>query len=242
MGAPYFAWRSHHEKNFMKKSKRFQEVETQIDKTKIYPIDEIIDLVKKTSTVKFDASIEMHIRLGIDHKKSDQQIRGSVILPHGTGKTQIIAAFVEDDKVKEAKEAGADIIGDEETIAKIKQTGKVNFDIVIATPEMMKKLASAAKILGPKGLMPSPKNGTVTPNIGKAIEELKRGKINFKNDDTGNLHIIIGKVSFDDNKLKENLEAIIEAVNKAKPSGVKGTYIKNAVLTSSMGPGIKLAI
>jgi len=226
----------------MKKSKRFKEIEKQINPTKSYPVDEAVDLVKKTSTIKFDASVELHIRSGIDAKKSDQQIRGSVILPHGTGKKQIIAAFVEDDKIKEAQKTGADIIGDEEIIAKIKQTGKVNFGIAIATPGMMKKLASAAKILGPKGLMPSPKDGTVTPNVGKAIEELKKGKISFKNDDAGNLHIMIGKVSFDNNKLKENLEAVMEAVNKAKPSGIKGTYIKNAVLTSSMGPGIKLSI
>ena len=221
-----------------KKTKEFKEV----DPLKSHTTEEAVELVKKTSTAKFDASVELHIHLGIDPKKSDQQIRGSVILPHGTGKKQIIAAFVEDDKVKEAKEAGADIIGDEEIITKIKQTGKVNFDIVIATPGMMKKLASAARILGPKGLMPSPKDGTVTPNVGKAIEELKKGKISFKNDDTGNLHLMIGKVSFDNNKLKENLETVLEAINKAKPSGIKGTYIKNAVLTSSMGPGIKLVI
>lgn len=229
--------------NYMPKSKRFIGTEKQVDKTKTYPIDEAVELVKKTSTVKFDASVELHVRLGIDPKKSDQQVRGSVILPHGTGKKQIIAVFAEEGKIKEAKEAEADIIGNEELIAKIKQTGKIDFDVAVATPEMMKKLAPAAKILGPRGLMPSPKDGTVTSDIGKAVRELKMGKINFKNDDTGNLHLIIGKVSFEKNKLKENLELALEAINKAKPTTIKGgTYIKNIVLTSSMGPGIKLAV
>lgn len=226
----------------MKHSKRFNELKKLINPKKTYLPEEALELVKKTATVKFDSGIEVHIRLGIDPKKGDQQVRGSVVLPNGTGKTKKIAAFVSADKVKEAKTAGADIIGDEEFIAKIKQTGKCDFDVAIATPDMMKKLALIAKILGPKGLMPSPKDGTVTEDIKGAIEDLKKGKASFKNDDSGNLHILIGKTSFDGKKLAENFETLLEAVKKAKPAGSKGVYIKNISLASSMGPSVKVAL
>lgn len=212
----------------------------EIDQNKVYNIDDALTLIKKTSTVKFDASVEVHARLGIDPKKGDQQVRSTVVLPHGTGKTRTVAAFVGNNDEKAAKEAGADFVYSEEDIKKIKDTGKIEFDIAVATPEMMPKLAIAAKVLGPKGLMPNPKTGTVDVNIKKIIEELKKGKAAFKNDDGSNVHIAIGKISFDDAKLKENYEAFLEALKKAKPNSAKGTYIKSIFLTSSMGPSIKI--
>ncbi len=218
------------------------DLETLVDKTKVYTVDEAIALVKKTSTVKFDASIEAHVRLGINPKKSDQQIRSTVILPHGTGKTKTVAAFVGANDEKTAEQAGADFIYGEEEIKKIKDTGKVEFDIAIATPEMMPKIAVAAKVLGPKGLMPNPKTGTVDTDVKKMIEEIKKGKASFKNDDTGIIHQSIGKVSFDDAKIKENLGAFIETLKKLKPTTIKGTYIKSLFLASSMGPGIRVEV
>ncbi len=221
-------------------SKRMATAKTEIDKNKVYNIDEAIALVKKTSTVKFDASVEVHARLGIDPKKGDQQVRSTVVLPHGTGKTKTVAAFVGSNDEKAAKEAGADFIYGEEDIKKIKDTGKVEFEVAVATPEMMPKLAIAAKVLGPKGLMPNPKTGTVDANVKKIIEELKKGKAAFKNDEGSNIHIAIGKISFDDAKLKENYKAFMEALNKAKPNSAKGSYIKSIFLTSSMGPSVKV--
>lgn len=218
------------------------ELKAQVDKTKTYDLDEAIALVKATSNVKFDASVELHANMGIDPRKADQQIRATVVLPHGTGKTKRIAAFVGPNHEAEAKEAGADLILGEADIKDIKTTGKVDFDVAIATPEMMPKLAVAARVLGPKGLMPNPKTDTVGPNVTKMIDALKKGKAAFKNDDTANIHQVIGKVSFDDAKLKENFEAFMDALKKAKGTGVKGTYIKSLTLTSSMGPAIKVAL
>ena len=226
----------------MQRSKRYQEAAKKIDKNKIYSVEEAIKLVKETSATKFDGSVEVHLNLSIEPSKSDQQVRGAVTLPHGTGKTKKICAFVSGDKDKEAKEAGADVFGGEELIAQIKTTGKVDFDIAIATPDMMPKLAIIAKILGPKGLMPSPKNETITTNLKKTIDELKRGKVNFKNDDTANVHQIIGKVSFKEVQLAENYKAFMDAVRKAKPSSAKGSYINSISLASSMGPGIKVQL
>jgi len=220
-------------------SKRMTDLQTKIDKTKVYELDEALSLVKDTSNVKFDAGIELHLNLGINPKKTDQQIRTTVILPHGTGKTKKVAALVDSSKEKEAKDAGADLIYTEEDIKKIKDTGKIEFDVIVTTPDMMPKMAIAAKILGPRGLMPNPKTDTVGPNITEMIESLKKGKVGFKNDDTSNIHQLIGKISFTTEQLKENLETFMEAIKKAKPSGVKGTYIKTMTLTSSMGPGIK---
>ena len=224
----------------MKRSKRFSELKKLIDPKRTYPLTEAIELVKKTSTVKFDAGVEIHLRLGIDPKKGDQQIRGTVTLPHGTGKTKKIAVFTENEK--EAKEAGADLAGAKELIDKIKKTGKTDFDIAVATPDMMKNLAPIAKILGTRGLMPSPKNETITTNIKKTVKELKGGKVAFKNDDTTNIHLLVGKVSFDDKKLIKNIETFTDAVKKAKPASTKGTFIQNASISSSMGPGIKIEI
>jgi len=223
-------------------SKRMTDLKTKVDSTKVYTLDEAITLVKATSNVKFDASVEFHARLGIDPKKSDQLIRATVVLPHGTGKTKRIAAFVGPNDEKAAKDAGADLVLGEEEIKAIKDTGKIDFDIAVATPEMMPKLAVAARVLGPKGLMPNPKTDTVDKNVAKMIEALKKGKAAFKNDDQANIHQLVGKVSFDNAKLKENIETFIEALKRAKPSGSKGTYIKTAFLTSAMGPSVKISV
>jgi large subunit ribosomal protein L1 len=212
-----------------------------VKKNYVYPWDEAVKLIKETSGVKFNASVEVHARLGIDPKKGDQQIRSTVVLPHGTGKTKKIAAFVAPEKEKEAKDAGADFVYGEEEIKKIKDTGKIEFEIAVTTPDMMPKLAAVAKVLGPKGLMPNPKTETVGPHIKKMIEELKKGKVTFKNDDTANIHQIIGKASFSEAQLKENLTIFIEALKKAKPSSAKGTYIKNLVVCTTMGPAIKIS-
>ena len=214
----------------------------ELDKQKVYSLEEGIELTKKLSKTKFDASVEAHFRLGIDAKKGDQQIRTAVSLPHGTGKTIKVAAFVSPEKEKEVKTAGADFVGSEDLIAEIKKTEKTDFQVAVAEPAMMRHLAKIAKILGTRGLMPSPKNETVTPNPAKAVEELKKGKISFKNDDTGNIHVIIGKISFDDKKLIENFEVLINTIKKVKPNKAKGVYIKNISISSSMGPGIKIVV
>jgi len=222
-------------------SKRMDGLRAKIDPKKVYPVDEAIALVKETAQTKFDAGIEVHARLGIDTKKSEQQIRATVVLPHGTGKSRTVAAFVSPEKEKEAKEAGADFVYGEEDIKKIKDTNKIAFEVAVTTPDMMPKLAAIAKILGPKGLMPNLKTETVGPNIKKLIEELKRGKITFKNDDNGNVHQIIGRASFTDAQLKENFLVFTDALAKAKPSSAKGIYIKNLIVCASMGPAIKIA-
>ena len=209
---------------------------------KIYSIDEALELIKKNAKAKFDESVEVHIRLGIDVKKGDQQIRGTIILPYGSGKTKKIAVFTEkEDEIKEIKKLGMDLVGGEDLIEQIKQTGKCDFDVAIATPEIMKNLAKIARILGPKGLMPNPKTETVTTNIKKTIEELQRGKVTFKNDDSGNIHQNIGKVSWSIEKLKENFEAFLEIIKKSKPTKSKGIYIKNIVLCSTMGKSVRVA-
>lgn len=222
-------------------SKESQET-VEFDKSLTYKPEMALELVKKLHKAKFDASIELHFRLGIDPKKGDQQIRTAVSLPHGTGKDVKIAAFVSKDNEKAVKDAGADIVGGEELIEEIKKTEKTDFEVAVAEPAMMKNLAKVAKILGTRGLMPSPKNETVTDDPVKAVKELKKGKVNIKNDATSNVHTVIGKVSFDDKKLLENFKTILDAVQKAKPAKAKGQYIKNIVLSSSMGPGVKVNI
>jgi len=212
------------------------------DRFKAYTLDEALELAKKFTATKFDASVEVHFRLGIDTKKGDQQIRSAVSLPHGIGKTVKVAAFVPADKENEVKAAGADIVGGEDLIAEIKQSEKTDFEVAIATPDMMRLLAPIAKILGTRGLMPSPKNETVTADPAKAVAEIKKGKISFKNDDTGNIHMAIGKVSFEKEKLVENFNAVVDLIRKLKPAKAKGVYIKNVSITTTMGPGIKVSL
>ncbi len=212
-----------------------------VDKNKVYSLEEAVKLLAETSGVKFDATVEVHANLGINTKKSEQQVRATVVLPHGTGKTKTVAAFVSAEKEKEAKEAGADFVYGEEEIKKIKDTGKIEFEIAVTTPDMMPKLAAIAKVLGPKGLMPNPKTETVGPSIKKMIEELKKGKVTFKNDDSGNVHQAVGKISFGEDKLKENITAFLEALKKAKPATAKGAFISSLTLCSAMGPAIKIS-
>ncbi|OIO52328.1 MAG: 50S ribosomal protein L1 [Parcubacteria group bacterium CG1_02_44_65] len=213
-----------------------------IDQTKAYPLAEAIALVKKSAKTKFDASVEVHFRLGVDTQKGEQQVRLAVSLPHGTGKTIKVAAFVTPAKEKEVRAAGADYVGGEELINEIKKNEKTDFQVAVAEPGMMKNLATIAKILGTRGLMPSPKNETVTPDPAKAVAELKKGKVSLKNDDTGNIHVAMGKVSFPAESLMENFTALLEAVRKAKPATSKGIYLKNITINATMGPGIKVAI
>lgn len=211
-----------------------------IEKNKVYSVSEAVKLVKESKVAKFDESVEVHVRMDIDPKKGDQQVRGAMVLPNGTGKSKKIAVATTT-KIDEAKKAGADIVGAEDLIEKIK-AGKIEFDILVATPEMMPKLAPIAKILGPKGLMPSPKAETVTDKIAETVEMLKKGKVSFKNDNTGNLHQVIGKVSFDEKKLEENLISFVDALQKSKPVGVKGKFIIGISICSTMGPAVRVSI
>lgn len=223
-------------------SKRFRAAQQLIDVLKSYPIDEAVALMKQTATTKFDGSVEVHVHLGIDPSKAEQMVRGTTQLPHGTGKKLKIAVFAKGEMAKQAKAAGADIVGDEDLIAEIKKTGKTDFDIALAAPDMMRLLAPIAKTLGTKGLMPNPKNDTVAPDPAATVKALQTGKIAFRNDTTANVHQIIGKVSFSADQLKSNFEALIDALRKSKPSESKGTYLASVTLTSSMGPGIKVAV
>ena len=225
-----------------KPSKRYQEAIKLVDDKKVYSVDEAIALVKQTSTVKFDSGIDVHVKLTIDPRKGDQLVRSTVTLPHGNGRSVTVAVVTGDsDQQKAAKAAGAEIVGEKELIEEIK-AGKATFDVLVATPDAMKLLAPVAKILGPKGLMPNPKDGTVTQNIGEAVAQLKKGKISYKNDDSANLHVLIGRASFTEQQLKENFQTIMDSILKAKPAASKGTYIKSVSLASSMGPGVKVAL
>lgn len=226
----------------MPRSKRYSELKKLVDPKKLYAPAEAVELAKKTAGTKFDSTVEVHMNLGIDVTKSDQLVRATLVMPHGTGKTKRVAAFVPADKEKDAKEAGADLVGSEELIAEIAKTNKVDFDVAVATPDMMQKLAKIAKILGPKGIMPNPKTETVGANVKKMVEELKRGKVTIKNDATGNIHQALGKASADPKDLLENFEAVVTAMRKAKPASSKGTYFKTVVVTTSMGPGIKVDV
>ncbi len=222
------------------RGKKYRKIFEKIDKNKEYTIEEALELIKKNRISKFDESIEVHIKTNIDAKKGDQQIRGTVILPHGVGKTKKVAVITTT-KEEDAKEANADIVRGEDFINDIKK-GNIDFDVLIATPEVMPKLASVARVLGPKGLMPNPKTDTVTDNVKKVVKMFKKGKIDFKNDNTGNVHQVVGKISFDNNDLIENIKAFVEAVNKSKGEGVKGRLISKVVICSTMSPGIKISI
>ena len=221
-------------------SKRMKEAVALLDHEQKYSVEEAVKLAKETSKVKFDASLEIHLNLDIDSEKTEQRVRTQAVLPHGTGKTLRVAAFVGEEKEKEAKAAGADVIGGVELIKEIKETEKTDFDIAVAEPSIMKNLAQIAKILGQRKLMPSPKTGTVGEDIQKMIGEVKGGRVDIKTDDGGNIHQIIGKVSFDDEKLIENYKAFLEAVKKARPEGVKSGFVKNIYVASSMGPSIRI--
>lgn len=224
-----------------KLGKKYQDAAAKVDPEKLYSLTEAVALAKETSTVKFDATVEFHVRTGIDPKKPEQALRGTLNLPHGSGKKYSIAAIVTDDKVKVAKDAGADEAGLEDLIAELGK-GKIKYDVVVATPDTMKKLGKVAKILGQKGLMPNPKSGTVTTDVEKTIKEIKGGRIEFRNDKEGNLHVPMGKVSFDVQALENNAKTLLKALRDAKPAGVKGTYLKTMSLATSMGPGIKVDV
>lgn len=225
----------------MKRSKRYKALAEKIDATKVYTLSEGLEMLKNDKN-KFDTGVELHVRLGIDASKSDQLVRGTVVLPHGTGKTKKVIAFVSPDREAEAKEAGADIIGTDEVIAEIKTTGKCDFDVAVATPDMMRKLGQIAKIMGQQGLMPSPKTETVGPDVKKMVSELKGGKIAFRCDDGGNVHMLVGRVSFPTENLIENVKAVMASLKRLKPAESKGTFLRNTVVASSMGPGIKVSI
>ncbi len=224
-----------------KKGKKYQEAAKLIDKNKVYDVTEGIELVKKAASAKFDETVEAAFRLGVDPKRADQQIRGAVVLPHGTGKVQRVLVFAKGEKAKEAEAAGADYVGEADMIAKI-QGGWFDFDVVVATPDMMGEVGKLGRVLGPKGLMPNPKTGTVTFDVTKAVNEIKAGKIEYRVDKAGNIHAPIGKVSFDADKLAENLAALTEALNRAKPAAAKGVYMKNVSISSTMGPGVRVAV
>ena len=222
----------------MKRSKKYRAALELIDSSKIYTIEEAVALVKKTSTVKFDATVDLSFRLGIDPKKADQQVRGTIVLPHGNGKTKVVLAIT--DKTEEALAAGADYAGGKEMLEKIQKENWFAFDALVATPNMMGEIGKLGRVLGPKGLMPNPKTGTVSPDIAKAVKDIKAGKVEYRVDKEANMHVSVGRVSFEEAKLVDNVNALTEAIVKAKPAACKGTYIKNAVIHTTMGPSIKI--
>ena len=224
----------------MKKGKKYLEAKKLVEKNKLYTKEEAIKLVKETNVANFDASVEVALRLNLDTKKADQQLRGATVLPNGTGKVNKVLVIAKGDQAKAATEAGADFVGDMDMIEKIEKENWFGFDTLIATPDMMPILGKLGKVLGPKGLMPNPKTGTVTMDVKKAVEDVKKGRVEYRTDSYGNVHAIIGKVSFDDAKLIENLESFVSLMIKIKPSVVKGKYIKNVSVASTMGPGIKI--
>ena len=224
----------------MKKGKKYVEAAAKIEKGRAYTKEEAIKLVKETSTTKFDSSVEIAIRLNLDTKKADQQLRGALVLPNGTGKTKKVLVLARGAQAEAAREAGADYVGDMDMIAKIEQENWFDFDVIIATPDMMPVLGKLGKLLGPKGLMPNPKTGTVTMDTAKAVKEVKGGRVEYRTDSYGNVHVLVGKVSFTEEQLLENIKAFVSLIMKSKPSVVKGEYIKNISVSSTMGPGIKI--
>ena len=226
----------------MKHGKKYVEAAKLVDRTTFYEPEEAIALAKKTAVAKFDETIEVHIRTGCDGRHADQQIRGAVVLPNGTGKTVKVLVFAKGDKVNEAEAAGADYVGGDELIPKIQNEGWLDFDVVVATPDMMGVVGRLGKVLGPKGLMPNPKAGTVTMDVAKAIKDIKAGKIEYRLDKNNIVHVPVGKASFTDEALQENFKALMDAIVKAKPSALKGQYLRSITLTSTMGPGVKVSV
>ena len=224
----------------MKKGKKYVEAASKVERSRAYTKEEAIKLVKETSTTKFDASVELAIRLNLDTKKADQQLRGAIVLPNGTGKTKKVLVLAKGPMATAAKEAGADYVGEADMIEKIENENWFDFDVIVATPDMMPALGKIGKILGPKGLMPNPKTGTVTMDTKKAVEDIKKGRVEYRTDSYGNVQVIIGKVSFTEEQLLENMNAFVSLILKTKPAVVKGTYVKNISVSSTMGPGIKI--
>lgn len=226
----------------MKHGKKYSEAAKLVDRTTFYETADAIALVKKTATAKFDETIEVHIRTGCDGRHAEQQVRGAVVLPNGTGKTVKVLVFAKGDKVAEAEAAGADYVGGDELVPKIQNDGFLDFDVVVATPDMMGVVGRLGKVLGPKGLMPNPKAGTVTMDVTKAINDIKAGKIEYRLDKANIIHVPVGKASFTEQQLEENFNALIEAITKARPSALKGQYLRSVTLTSTMGPGVKVSV
>ncbi len=226
----------------MKKGKKYVEALSKIEKNKTYTKEEAVKLVKETSTTSFDSSVELAIKLNLDTKKADQQLRGAIVLPNGTGKVKKVLVIAKGAQAEAAKAAGADFVGDMDMLEKIEKENWFEFDTMVATPDMMPQLGKLGKILGPKGLMPNPKTGTVTMDTKKAVEEIKKGRVEYRTDSYGNVHVLIGKVSFEDAKLIENMDALMSVIQKSKPAAVKGKYILNVAIASTMGPGIKIAL
>ena len=225
----------------MFRGKKYQESAKKIEKNTLYDTNEAMDLVVKTATAKFDETVELHVKLGVDSRHADQQVRGAIVLPHGTGKTQRVLVFAKAAKADEARAAGADYVGEMDLVEKIQKENWFDFDVVVATPDMMGVVGRLGKVLGPKGLMPSPKAGTVTPDVAKAVTEIKAGKVEYRLDKTNIIHCPIGKVSFGAEKLSDNLNALMTAIVKAKPAAAKGQYVKSCVAASTMGPGVKVS-
>ncbi len=224
----------------MKKGKRYVEATKLVDRTNLYDVEDAVALVKKAASAKFDETIEAHVRLGVDGRHADQQVRGAVVLPHGTGKTVRVLVFAKGDKADEAQAAGADYVGAEELIPRIQNEGWLDFDVVVATPDMMSVVGRLGRVLGPKGLMPNPKAGTVTMDVTKAVNDIKAGKIEYRLDKTNIIHVPVGKASFTEEQLADNFHTLIGAIIKAKPAAAKGQYLRSVVMTSTMGPGIKI--
>ena len=224
----------------MKKGKRYVESAKLVDRTNLYDVEEAVSIIKKTANAKFDETIEAHIKLGVDGRHADQQVRGAVVLPHGTGKKVRVLVFAKGDKVEEAQAAGADFVGGQELVPKIQNEGWLDFDVVVATPDMMGVVGHLGRILGPKGLMPNPKAGTVTMDVTKAVNDIKAGKIEYRLDKTNIIHVPVGKASFTEEQLADNFHTLMGAIVKAKPAAAKGQYLRSVTITSTMGPGIKL--
>lgn len=223
-----------------KVGKRYAEVSKLVDRTKLYDTEEAINILKQAAKAKFDETVELHIKLGVDGRHADQQVRGAVVLPHGTGKTKRVLVIAKGEKAAEAEKAGADFVGAEDMVQKIQSENWFEFDVIVATPDMMGLIGRLGRVLGPKGLMPNPKSGTVTFDVAKAIDEIKAGKVEYRLDKTNIVHVSIGKVSFGAEQIQDNLKAVMEALIKAKPSAAKGTYLRSVTLTSTMGPGIRM--